>query len=111
LGGGVKRISGLIYKDTRGVLKIFLKNVIRDAITYIEHPRHKTVTTMNVVYMLGRTLYGFGGSFLPLFWWWSFGSNGVSGGCVVGAKFIPLYSFLHFVMEFLPFEISKIFGS
>ncbi|XXG41960.1 hypothetical protein AAC387_Pa01g2321 [Persea americana] len=29
--GGVKRISGLIYEETRGVLKIFLENVIRDA--------------------------------------------------------------------------------
>ena len=29
--GGVKRISGLIYEETRGVLKVFLENVIRDA--------------------------------------------------------------------------------
>ena len=28
--GGVKRISGLIYEETRGVLKVFLENVIRD---------------------------------------------------------------------------------
>ncbi|XP_021712205.1 histone H4 [Aedes aegypti] len=45
--GGVKRISsGLIYEETRGVLK------------------RKTVTAMDVVYALkrqGRTLYGFGG--------------------------------------------------
>ena len=27
--GGVKRISGLIYEETRGVLKIFLENVCR----------------------------------------------------------------------------------
>jgi histone H4 len=27
--GGVKRISGLIYEETRGVLKIFLENVRR----------------------------------------------------------------------------------
>ena len=31
--GGVKRISGLIYEETRGVLKIFLENVIRDSVT------------------------------------------------------------------------------
>ncbi|KAJ7947729.1 histone H4 [Quillaja saponaria] len=37
--GGVKRISGLIYEETRGVLKIFLENVIRDAVTYTEHAR------------------------------------------------------------------------
>ncbi|CAL1702789.1 unnamed protein product [Somion occarium] len=30
--GGVKRISGLIYEETRGVLKIFLENVIRDSV-------------------------------------------------------------------------------
>ncbi|KAL3087746.1 hypothetical protein niasHT_029510 [Heterodera trifolii] len=29
--GGVKRISGLIYEETRSVLKVFLENVIRDA--------------------------------------------------------------------------------
>ncbi|KAF2297644.1 hypothetical protein GH714_001864 [Hevea brasiliensis] len=47
--GGVKRISGLIYEETRGVLKIFLENVIRDAVTYTEHARRKTVTAMDVV--------------------------------------------------------------
>ncbi|KAH7301017.1 hypothetical protein KP509_23G008200 [Ceratopteris richardii] len=50
--GGVKRISGLIYEETRGVLKIFLENVIRDAVTYTEHARRKTVTAMDVVYAL-----------------------------------------------------------
>lgn len=60
--GGVKRISGLIYEETRGVLKVFLE--IRDAVTYTEHAKRKTVTSMDVVYALkrqGRTLYGFGG--------------------------------------------------
>merc|ERR1711998_2931 len=62
--GGVKRISGLIYEETRGVLKSFLEHVIRDAVTYTEHARRKTVTAIDVVYALkrqGRTLYGFGG--------------------------------------------------
>ena len=62
--GGVKRISGLIYEETRGVLKVFLESVIRDAVTYTEHARRKTVTAMDVVYALkrqGKTLYGFGG--------------------------------------------------
>ena len=31
--GGVKRISGLIYEETRGVLKVFLENVIRDSVS------------------------------------------------------------------------------
>jgi histone H4 len=59
--GGVKRISGLIYEETRGVLKVFLENVIRDSVTYTEHARRKTVTAMDVVYALkrqGKTLYG-----------------------------------------------------
>ncbi|XP_040906868.1 uncharacterized protein LOC121190306 [Toxotes jaculatrix] len=66
--GGVKRISGLIYEETRGVLKVFLENVIRDAVTYTEHAKRKTVTAMDVVYALkrqGRTLYGFGGLLEP----------------------------------------------
>jgi histone H4 len=61
--GGVKRISGLIYDETRNVLKTFLENVVRDAVTYTEHARRKTVTSLDVVYALkrsGRTLYGFG---------------------------------------------------
>ena len=46
------------------VLQVFLENVIRDAVTYTEHARRKTVTAFDVVYALkrqGRTLYGFGG--------------------------------------------------
>jgi len=61
--GGVKRISTFIYDDTRAVLKGFLENVVRDATTYTEHAKRKTVTAMDVVYALkrqGRTLYGFG---------------------------------------------------
>ncbi|PAV74943.1 hypothetical protein WR25_26972 [Diploscapter pachys] len=45
-------------------LQMFLENVIRDAVTYCEHAKRKTVTAMDVVYALkrqGRTLYGFGG--------------------------------------------------
>lgn len=62
--GGVKRISGLIYEETRGVLKAFLEHVIHNAVIYSEHARRKTVTSMDVVYALkcqGKTLYGFGG--------------------------------------------------
>ena len=60
--GGVKRISGLIYEETRSVLKLFLQSVVKDAVTYTEYARRKTVTAMDVVYALkrqGRTLYGF----------------------------------------------------
>ena len=60
--GGVKRISGDIYEEIRGVLRHFLEDVIRDSVTYPEHARRKTVTAMDVVYALkrqGRTLLGF----------------------------------------------------
>ncbi|KAK7268021.1 hypothetical protein RIF29_20703 [Crotalaria pallida] len=50
-GGGVKRIHGLIYdyEEAHGVLKIFLENVICDAVTYISMlaPR---LSAMDVVY-------------------------------------------------------------
>ena len=39
-------------------------NVIRDAVTYTEHAKRKTVTAMDVIYALKRQerpLYGFGG--------------------------------------------------
>ena len=62
--GGVKRISGLIYEETRGVLYAFVESVLRDAVYYAEHARRSTVTVMDIVHALkrqGRTLYGFGG--------------------------------------------------
>ena len=62
--GGVKRISGTIYNEARGVVKSFLESVVSDAVTYTEYSRRKTVTALDVVYALkrqGRTIYGFGG--------------------------------------------------
>ena len=50
--GGVKRISSLIYEETRTVLKQFLEGVVRDAVTYTEHAKRKTVTALDVVYAL-----------------------------------------------------------
>lgn len=50
--GGVKSILGLVYKEVRGVLKVFLENVIRDAVTYTEHTKWKTFTAMDVIYAL-----------------------------------------------------------
>ena len=79
--GGVKRISGLVYEEVmkcpsnifqftlidlfqiRAVLRVFLENVMRDAVTYTEHAKRKTVMATDVVYALkrqGKTLYGFG---------------------------------------------------
>lgn len=62
--GGVKRVSGMIYEETRGVLKVFLEKIIRESVCYTEHAKRKTVTATDVLYALkrqGRTLYGFGG--------------------------------------------------
>ena len=37
----LREIIRLIYKETRGVLKVFLENVIRDAVTYTEHAKRR----------------------------------------------------------------------
>lgn len=58
--GGVKRISGGVYEETRNVLRAFLSDIIHDAVSYTEHGRRKTVTAMDVLYALkrrGKTLY------------------------------------------------------
>ncbi|CAI2382384.1 unnamed protein product [Moneuplotes crassus] len=62
--GGVKRISSLIYPETRFVLYEYLKKVIKDSMTYTIHSRRKTVFALDVVMALkrqGNSLYGFGG--------------------------------------------------
>ncbi|KAK6047367.1 histone H4 family protein [Cooperia oncophora] len=41
---GVKRISGLVYEETRDALRDFLTSVISDAVTYCENARRRTVT-------------------------------------------------------------------
>ena len=61
--GGVKRINGEIYEETRNRLKAFLERVLKDTVTYTEHARRRTVQDLDVVYALkhqGHTLYGFG---------------------------------------------------
>lgn len=66
--GGVKRMSGAIYEETREALKAFLEPVIRKSIVYMEHANRKTVTIRDVISALkqeaGVTLYttGVGGS-------------------------------------------------
>jgi hypothetical protein len=44
----------MIYEETRGVLKTFLEGVIRDAVTYTEHAKRKTDTSLDVVCALKR---------------------------------------------------------
>ncbi|TQW07481.1 core histone h2A/H2B/H3/H4 domain-containing protein [Cordyceps javanica] len=61
--GGVKRISGEIYQETRKVLRAHLEEILKLCCIYVEHRGAKTVTTLDVVHALhrmGRTLYGFG---------------------------------------------------
>ena len=58
--GGVKRISALVYDESRNALRAFLEKVIRAAVTYTEHRRAKTVTAMDIVHGLKQsniTLY------------------------------------------------------
>ena len=60
--GGVKRISSLLYKEVRDVLKSFVEDVVRDATAYTEYARRKTVTALDVVHALrkrGKMLYGY----------------------------------------------------
>lgn len=62
--GGVKRISGAIYGEARGVMREYMAGVIGEAIIYMEHAKRRTVTAMDVVNALkrrGNVLYGYGG--------------------------------------------------
>jgi histone H4 len=77
LSGGVKRISNLIYEETRGVLKVFLENVIRDAVTYTEHARRKTVTSMGRRLCVEATR-----SYFVRLWWLNFSKTTHCSLCV-----------------------------
>ncbi len=51
---GSKSILDINYEEVSNVLKVFLENVIRDAVTYTENEKRKTVNAMDVVYALKR---------------------------------------------------------
>ena len=60
--GGVKRMSGLIYNEIRGVMKMFLEFVVQDTIIYTNYCECRTVTIIDVIYVLkchGHNLYDF----------------------------------------------------
>ncbi|KAF3935556.1 hypothetical protein ABW19_dt0202739 [Dactylella cylindrospora] len=60
--GGVKRISGGIYEEIRGVVKKRLEDILRDCVAYCEHAKRKTVTVTDVIFALkriGTPIYGF----------------------------------------------------
>ena len=46
--GGVKRVSQLIYDDARRSMKSYLDKIVRNAVTYAEHAKRKTVTALDV---------------------------------------------------------------
>ena len=46
--GGVKRASSLIYDESRDIMKIWLEQVLKSAITIVEYERKKTVTSKDV---------------------------------------------------------------
>ncbi|KAG6952103.1 hypothetical protein JG688_00013423 [Phytophthora aleatoria] len=46
----VKRMSALIYQQTRAVLKFFVRNLVQDALKYTEHANRKTMSTMDAIY-------------------------------------------------------------
>ena len=60
--GGVEQIPGLIYEETRGVLKQFLEAIIKDAILFTQYNNWCTVTPIDIVFALkqhGWNMYGF----------------------------------------------------
>ena len=60
--GGVERISGLIYEESRGVMKQFLEAIIKDAILFTQYNNHRTVMPIDIVFALkqhGRNVYSF----------------------------------------------------
>ncbi|CAK9177857.1 unnamed protein product [Ilex paraguariensis] len=54
--GGVKQSWKVLHDNIQGITKlaIFVENVIRDGVTYIEHAGRKTMMAMDVVYALMR---------------------------------------------------------
>lgn len=63
---GVKRISNLVYEEARGVLKVFLDHIIRNAVTYCEYGKRKTCIASDILHALKtapggyrQTLYGY----------------------------------------------------
>jgi len=62
--GGVKRISGPIYDETRTQLKKRLQEILTNVVIITEHSKRKTVTVTDVIYALrrmGTPVYGFEG--------------------------------------------------
>ena len=52
--GGVKRISALIYEESKQIMKAFMEKLAQDAVCYTDHAGRKTVMPLDVVYALKR---------------------------------------------------------
>lgn len=48
LVAGGNSLSGLVYEETRGILKVFLEDVLRATITVTDHMRRRTVQSQDV---------------------------------------------------------------
>ena len=59
--GGVKRLSGMVYEEIRGVLKVHLENLVRDCATSMEYARRNTLQLKDVMFGLEQTGLAYGG--------------------------------------------------
>lgn len=58
---GVKSVSALVYEEVRGIVKVNMENVIRNAVIYAEHARRTTIKSSDVnesLRLLGHSVYG-----------------------------------------------------
>ena len=59
--GGVKRISGEIYKEVNQVIRAYVEKIVGDGVLVTEHCRRKTIQSSDIKDALarhGRTYYG-----------------------------------------------------
>lgn len=60
--GGIKRISGTVYDETRQAMVDRLKTILQECVIYLDHSKRQTVTVRDVIFALkrqGRPIYGF----------------------------------------------------
>ena len=54
---GIKRMSGLIYEESRGILLVFLEYFLKKVIVYTDYYRKKTVSVDHVMMAMKSSLY------------------------------------------------------
>ncbi len=57
-------MSADVYGETRNTLSSYMEEILRDAVTYTEHARRRTVLPIDVATSLkskGKVIYGFSG--------------------------------------------------